>query len=40
MKFGSLGEYVISDKNNNPPAKEIKTPNISANHLMGKLSNK
>jgi hypothetical protein len=40
MKFGSLGEYVISAKNNITPVKEIKIPNISANLLMAKLSNK
>ena len=40
MKFGSLGEYVISDKNNIRPVKETKIPNISASLLMAKLSNK
>jgi hypothetical protein len=40
MKFGSLGECVIKAKNNIIPDKEIKIPNISANLLMAKLSNK
>jgi hypothetical protein len=40
MKFGSFGEYVIKEKNNIAPAKEIKIPNISANLLMAKLSSK
>jgi hypothetical protein len=40
MKFGSLGEYVISAKNKNTPAKEIKIPNISANLFMAKFNNK
>ena len=40
MKLGSFGDYVINAKNNIPPAKEVKTPNISANLLMVKLSNK
>ena len=40
MKFGSLGEYVIRAKNNIIPDLEIKIPNVSANLLMAKLSNK
>jgi hypothetical protein len=40
IKFGSFGEYVIKAKNNIIPVREIKTPNISANRLMAKLSNK
>ena len=40
MKFGSLGEYVVSAKKNITPVKEIMIPNISANLLMAKLSNK
>ena len=40
IKFGSLGEYVINATNKTTPPKEIKTPNISANLLMVKLSNK
>ena len=31
---------LLSAKNNITPAKEIKIPNISANLLMAKLSNK
>ena len=40
MKFGSFGEYVIKAKNKITPDKEMNTPNISANLLMAKLSNK
>jgi hypothetical protein len=40
MKFGSLGEYVIRAKNNIIPDEETKIPNISANLLKAKLSNK
>ena len=40
MKFGSLGEYVISAKNNIAPARKTIIPNISANLLMAKLINK
>jgi hypothetical protein len=40
MKFGSLGEYDISAKNNIIPVKKIKIPNISASLFMAKFNNK